>query len=83
MENKFVYVVTYFDCAEVDIYASAEGAIAAGQQEVEFAANHCKNRGEDEEAERILNEWKEEVEEYGAEYSVEDVVWCRLQRVFD
>lgn len=83
MEGKFVYVVSYFDCAEVDIYASAEGAIAAGQQEVDFEVQRCRNRGDDEDAERILNEWKEEVEEYGAEYSVEDVVWCRLQRVFD
>ena len=83
MENKFVYVVTYFDCAEVDIYASAEGAIAAGQAEVDAAVQRCRNRGNDEYAERILNEWKEEVEEYGAEYSVEDVVWCRMQRVFD
>lgn len=83
MENKFVYVVTYFDCAEVDIYASAEGAIAAGQAEVDAAVQRYRNRGNDEYAERILNEWKEEVEEYGAEYSVEDVVWCRMQRVFD
>lgn len=83
MERKYVYVVTYFDCAEVDIYASAEGAIAAGQQEVDFAVQHCRDHGDNEDAERILNEWKEEVEEYGAEYSVEDVVWCRLQRVFD
>ena len=83
MECKYVYVVSYFDCAEVDIYASAEGAIAAGQQEVDFEVQRLRNRGDDEYAERILNEWKEEVEEYGAEYSVEDVVWCRLQRVFD
>lgn len=83
MEGKFVYVVTYFDCAEVDIYASAEGAIAAGQSEVDFEVQRCRNRGDNESAEKILNEWKEEVEEYGAEYSVEDVVWCRLQRVFD
>lgn len=83
MERKYVYVVTYFDCAEVDIYASAEGAIAAGQQEVNAAVQRYRNRGNDEYAERILNEWKEEVEMYGAEYSVEDVVWCRLQRVFD
>ena len=83
MERKYVYVVSYFDCYEVDIYASAEGAILAGQQEVEFAVHHCKDCGNDEEAERILNEWNEEVEEFGAEYSVEDVVWCRKQRVFD
>lgn len=83
MERKYVYVVSYFDCYEVDIYASAEGAIAAGQAEVEFAVNHCKDCGNDEEAERILNEWNEEVEEFGAEYSVEGVVWCRKQRVFD
>ena len=83
MERKYVYVVTYFDCAEVDIYASAEGAIAAGQAEVDAAAQFFRNRGYDEEAEKLLNEWKEEVEMYGAEYSVEDVVWCRKQRVFD
>lgn len=56
MERKYVYVVSYFDCYEVAIYASAEGAILAGQQEVEFAANRCKDCGNDEEAERILNE---------------------------
>ena len=83
MERKYVYVVSYFDCYEVDIYASAESAILAGQQEVEFVANHYKDCGNDEEAERILNEWNKEVEEFGAEYSVEDVVWCRKQRVFD
>jgi len=83
MENKFVYVVNYFDCAEVDVYASAEGAIAAGQAEVDAAVQFFRNHGDDKEAEKVLNEWKEEVEMYGAEYSVEDVVWCRMQRLFD
>ena len=83
MERKYVYVVTYFDCAEVDIYASAEGAIAAGQAEIDAAVQFFRKHGDDEEAEKVLNEWKEEVEMYGAEYSVEYVVRCRLQRVFD
>lgn len=83
MERKYVYVVSYFDCYEVDIYASAEGAIAAGQAEVDTAVQFFKNRGDDEGAEKVLNEWKEEVRMYGAEYSVEDVVWCKKQRVFD
>lgn len=83
MERKYVYVVTYFDCAEVDIYASAEGAITAGQAEIDAAVQFFRKHGNDEKAEKVLNEWKGEVEMYGAEYSVEDIVRCRLQRVFD
>lgn len=80
-KEKYVWVVHYFDIAEVDIYGTPEAAIKAGQQEVDALIEYYKKEGVLDAANKILTEWTEEVEQFGAEYSVEDVVWCEKQRV--
>ena len=80
-KEKYVWVVHYFDVAEVDIYGTPEAAITAGQREVDAMIEYYKKKGWLDAADKILTEWAEEIEQFGAEYSVEDVVWCEKQRV--
>ena len=80
-EEKYVWVVHYFDVAEVDIYGTAEAAIEAGQREVDAMVEYYKKKGWLDAADEILTEWAEETEQFGAEYSVTEVVWCNKQRV--
>ena len=45
MEEKNVWVVHYFDVAEVDIFGTPEAAIAAGQREVDAMIEYYKKEG--------------------------------------
>ena len=81
MGGEYVWVVHYFDVAEVDIFGTAEAAIRAGQQEVDAQVKYYKEHGQPELADQINTEWAEETEQFGDEYSVRGVVWCEKQRV--
>lgn len=82
MAYKYIYVVHYYDTYEIDAFESAESAINAGRDEVEAKAQNYERYAEPFKAEEIRKEFTESVDEYGAEYSVEDVVWCEKIRVF-
>ena len=74
-----VWVIYYVDRSEVDICASEDAAIRKGREYLDS----LKGNITDEVLAECYKEFEQETKEYGAEYGVEDVMWCRPEEVYE